>query len=85
MKGEGERFDYLLEPIDFHVSDHAYVVFDNNYKYSREKILNYIENQSGVYTLGRFGEWEYYNMDICIKSAMNLSKRILTSCPSHAL
>lgn len=76
MKLEGEKFEELLEPIGYHVSDHAYVVFDNNYKASRDTILDYLAS-IGLYTLGRFGEWEYYNMDICIKSAMKLSDNLV--------
>jgi protoporphyrinogen oxidase len=40
----------------------------NNIKYSMEK-----EN---FYLLGRFAEWEYYNMDTAIASAMKLFKKI---------
>lgn len=77
MKKEGEKYDYLIEPLDWHVSDHAYVVFDNNYKKSRDMIFNYLDS-IGLYTLGRFGEWEYYNMDVCIKSAIQLANKIET-------
>jgi len=76
MKLEGDKFKELLEPIGYHVSDYAYVVFDNNYKISRDAILDYLTSIS-LYTLGRFGEWEYYNMDICIKSAMKLSESLV--------
>jgi UDP-galactopyranose mutase len=31
----------------------------------------------GLHLLGRFAEWEYYNMDMCIKSALDLSNKIL--------
>jgi protoporphyrinogen oxidase len=31
----------------------------------------------GLHLLGRFAEWEYYNMDMCIKSALDLSKKLL--------
>lgn len=32
---------------------------------------------SGIYLLGRFAEWEYYNMDIAIGAAIDLNKSIL--------
>lgn len=67
----GQKIDYLIEPLDYNVSDYAYVVYDKNYKQSTEAIKKYIDSL-GLYSIGRFGEWEYYNMDICIKSAMNL-------------
>ena len=30
----------------------------------------------GIYLCGRFAEWEYYNMDVCMASAIETSKRI---------
>jgi len=29
-----------------------------------------------IHLLGRFAEWEYYNMDKCIESAMELSSQL---------
>ncbi|QTA38497.1 NAD(P)-binding protein [Thermosipho ferrireducens] len=75
MVSEGRKFDYLLEPLDYHVSDHAYVVFDHNYKKSKEMIKEYFQ-KIGIFSIGRFGEWEYYNMDVCIEKAMELVERI---------
>jgi len=74
MKEQGEKFDYLLEPVDYNVSDYAYVVYDQNYSKSTTKIKKYLE-EIGIYSIGRFGEWEYYNMDICIESAMKVAKK----------
>lgn len=76
MVEHGKKFDYLEKPLDYNVSKHAYVVYDKNYKESTTKIKNYMEKQN-LYLLGRFGEWEYYNMDICIEKAMELAKNLL--------
>jgi protoporphyrinogen oxidase len=75
MIEHGKKFDYLVEPLDYNLSDYAYVVYDQNYSESTKKIKKYIE-EIGLFTIGRFGEWEYYNMDICIESAMNLVAKI---------
>lgn len=72
----GKKFNYLLEPIDYHVSDYAYVVYDQNYAKATEVIKDYL-SKIGLFTVGRFGEWEYYNMDICMESAIKLSKKIM--------
>lgn len=32
---------------------------------------------NGVYLLGRFAEWEYYNMDVAIGAAIDLNKSFL--------
>ena len=66
---------FIKEIIDYNVSDYAYVVFDENYNQSTQIIKDYIE-EKGLYTVGRFGEWQYYNMDVCIKKAIDLSERI---------
>lgn len=76
MKQAGEKVDYLIEPIDYNVSGRAYVLFDNNYEESKNKVIDYL-NTEGICSLGRFGEWEYFNMDVCIKSALDLSKKII--------
>ena len=75
MIEHGRKFDYLLEPLDNNMSDYAYVVYDQNYSNATNKIKQYLEN-IGLYTVGRFGEWEYYNMDICMESAMKLTALI---------
>lgn len=38
--------------------------------------------QHGFHLLGRFAEWEYYNMDMCIKSALDLAQRLSEGQPA---
>ena len=71
MIKEGRKFKHLIKPLSYHVSNHAYVVYDENYTSSKKLILDYL-NEINLHTLGRFGEWEYYNMDLCIKSSLEL-------------
>lgn len=71
----GQSDPFLIEPLAHSISEYAYVVFDENYAEATSTIQNYLQDM-GVYTLGRFGEWQYYNMDICIKKAIDLSKII---------
>lgn len=78
MVEEGRKFSFLKRPIDFHVAEYAYVVFDKDTKAIKKNLFNYL-NEKGLYSVGRFGEWEYYNMDICIKSALDVSSKILKS------
>ena len=75
MVKEGRKFDYLLEPLDYNVSKHAYVLYDENHKESSSILKQYMK-KIGIPTIGRFGEWEYYNMDICIERAISLAKEI---------
>jgi len=75
MVEDGKKFDNLIEPIDYNVSDYAYVVYDQNYKSATELIKNYLDS-IGLYSIGRFGEWEYYNMDVCMERAIELTQKI---------
>lgn len=78
---ENGRVDpFLLRPIDFNISEHAYVVFDENYNSATSVVKNYIK-ELGINTLGRFGEWEYYNMDVCIKKSIDMAKFLLDKYP----
>jgi len=75
MKEDAKNDPFLLEALDYNQSEHAYVIFDENYASSTKIIKEYLK-EIGVYSIGRFGEWQYYNMDICIKSSMNLAKEL---------
>lgn len=72
----GRKDPFLLEPIASHVSDHAYVVFDENYYPAVNLIQNYLQ-QIGLYSIGRFGEWQYYNMDVCIKRSLEFARQLI--------
>jgi len=76
MVENGKKDPFLVKPLDYNVSEHAYVVFDENYATATTGIKNYLRSRD-IFTLGRFGEWEYYNMDVCIKRALDTSKEIL--------
>ncbi len=75
MLEESKNISYLIELLDYNVSEHAYVVFDSNYKKSTTIIKEYL-NKIGIYSVGRFGEWEYYNMDVCMEKAFDLVKKL---------
>lgn len=50
---------------------YGYVINNLNYRKNIKIIREYLKI-IGIHTVGRFSEWEYYNMDACIRSAMNL-------------
>jgi UDP-galactopyranose mutase len=64
-----------LTPLAFNYEPNSYIIHD---KQTREKISNLKTSleKHCIFLLGRFAEWEYYNMDKCIESAMELDKRI---------
>ena len=70
---EGKKIDFLVKPLDYNVTEHAYPLFDLNYVKSRKVAIDYLKSL-GIISHGRFGEWEYYNMDVCIKKFIDLAK-----------
>ncbi|MFV0948222.1 protoporphyrinogen/coproporphyrinogen oxidase [Campylobacter jejuni] len=72
---EGRKIPFLKKPLDYNVTEHAYVFFDLNYRQAKEKTIAYLDSL-GLISHGRFGEWEYYNMDVCIKRSIDLAKVI---------
>ncbi|AJD05854.1 protoporphyrinogen/coproporphyrinogen oxidase [Campylobacter lari] len=72
---EIKKLPYLKNIVGHNITEHAYVVFDLNYKQSKEEAIKYL-NSLNIISHGRFGEWEYYNMDVCIKRSIDLAKSI---------
>jgi protoporphyrinogen oxidase len=78
MESEGKKFPFLKRMVDHNVSERAYVVYDQNYKRAVSGIKTWM-GEVGILPLGRFGEWEYYNMDACMESAFRLADGLLGS------
>lgn len=54
---------------------YAYVVYDLDYKKNIKIVRNYFD-KIGIELCGRFAEFEYLNMDACVRKARELSKRL---------
>ncbi|WP_297195459.1 NAD(P)-binding protein [uncultured Campylobacter sp.] len=78
MIKDAKKIPFLKKPLDYNVTEHAYIFFDLNYSKSKEKCISYLNQygEGGFISHGRFGEWEYYNMDVCIKRSIDLAKAI---------
>ncbi|MDV0443516.1 protoporphyrinogen/coproporphyrinogen oxidase [Methanorbis rubei] len=53
----------------------AYVVYDLDYLQNIKIVRNYLEGTAGVDLVGRFSQFEYLNMDGCIRSVLDFVKR----------
>jgi UDP-galactopyranose mutase len=64
-----------LKPISSNYEPNSYII---HLPGTREKIENArLELKSeNIHLLGRFAEWEYYNMDKAIEAAMKLGKEL---------
>ena len=56
-------------------SKYAYVIYDRDYLKNIGIVKNYIE-KLGIILCGRFAEFEYLNMDECVKRASRLAKEV---------
>ena len=74
----------ILEPDDavelVHVEaiSPAYVIYDLNHAAMVETIVSWLESV-GVRTAGRFGQWQYFNMDHAIKSGCQAAQEVLAA------
>jgi len=53
---------------------YAYVLYDVDFRRKLDEIFNYL-NDTGVYSIGRFGSWEYANMDRVIRMSREFVER----------
>lgn len=63
------------DAIFFHVNEHAYPIPTKGWSASITRILGFCESL-GIYGLGRWGQWQYFNSDVCIREAMSLCQRL---------
>ncbi len=56
---------------------HAYPVYRKGYQKHLRAVMNYIEGLSGVYTLGRGGEFMYMDADRCMRRGVDLADRLM--------
>lgn len=66
----------LNNPIAENFTKYAYVVFDKGRKENISLVKDYFKSKN-IILHGRFAEWEYPNMDICIKKSMDLAEKLV--------
>ena len=67
-----------VDIIDITRYEYAYVIYDLNHSSNMAKIREYYGNE-GIVLNGRFGNFEYWNMDRILRESFELSKRIMLS------
>ena len=78
MKSDISKLPFAMKPIAFNYEPSSYIVHDHA---TMDNVLTFkkkLEKQ-GIYLCGRFAEWQYYNMDAAIASAMNLTDNFFSS------
>ena len=56
----------------------AYIIYDLNHARYIKIIREYLA-ENGIYNVGRFGEWQYFNMDHSMRSGKTAADAILAS------
>ena len=56
----------------------AYVIYDLEHRKNVELIRGYLKEQ-GIWAVGRFGEWQYFNMDHSMRSGRTAAEEILAA------
>ena len=64
-----------ISMIDITRHQYAYVIYDLDHKANMDLIRNYYSSE-GIYLNGRFGNFEYWNMDKVLREAKTMSDRI---------
>ena len=72
-----KKLPHSLKYIDHRYTKYTYPIQNVSTKRLIDETKEVLENQN-FYLLGRFAEWEYYNMDAAIGAAIDLSKKILS-------
>lgn len=62
--------------IDSEFTKYAYVIHDKEYRKNTDAVKAYFAKEKGFELLGRWGTWNYKNMDLCMLDAMNLVEEI---------
>jgi UDP-galactopyranose mutase len=61
-------------PLSYNYQHSSYVLQSRDTRSIVKELRNWLGSQ-GISLVGRFAEWEYYNMDKAIESAMALSRK----------
>lgn len=75
MKAEIKKLPGNLKPLAYNYEANSYVIQDNLTRSVVQEAKKVLEN-NGVYLLGRFAEWEYYNMDKAVEAAFSVNEKI---------
>ena len=75
MTEEIKKLPGNLTPLSFNYEPNSYVIQDKRTRLEIAAAKRALEEE-GIYLLGRFAEWEYYNMDKCIESAFEVCEKL---------
>lgn len=75
MVAEAKKLPGNLTPLAFNQEPNSYILHTHGAKEMVDEARESLKSE-GIYLLGRFAEWEYYNMDKAIEAAMRLKAEL---------
>lgn len=86
MVKEIQKLPGNLKPLAFNYEPNSYIIHNESTRIKVKQVKEVLFKYN-IFLLGRFAEWEYFNMDKCIESAMELAtelkKDIITYEKNH--
>ena len=76
IKAEILRKNEKIEICNASRFKYAYVIYDLHHGRNVETIHNYLKDKN-IIPIGRFGEWEYFNMDKAIISGKQSAETVI--------
>jgi protoporphyrinogen oxidase len=77
MAEEIKKLPGNLEPLGYNYEPDSYVIQDHQTRQVMARVKEALASEN-IYLLGRFAEWEYYNMDKAVEAAMALVQKLKT-------
>lgn len=74
------RYVASEDTIYSHLNEYAYPIPTIGKEAAVSELLAYME-EYGIFGLGRWGQWQYYNSDVCIWESMKLFQRLFGKLP----
>ena len=75
LVSELKYLPFNLKPISYNFTKSSYIIQNEETRYLIKKIKNKLL-KFNIFLVGRFAEWEYYNMDNAIKSSLDTIRLI---------
>jgi UDP-galactopyranose mutase len=82
MREEVKKLPGNLTPLAHNIEASSYIIHQPDSRYKVQQTATLLE-QEGLFLLGRFAQWEYFNMDACIKAAMQMHEKLVTYLQVH--
>ncbi len=76
MCEEVKKIPLQLKPLFSNYQKKSYIIHNHDTRHTISELKIYLESIN-FYLLGRFAEWEYFNMDKCMESAQNMKVKLI--------